>query len=84
MFGQCSGEQFEIMHVASQNRFGAADGHHDEVGVDNVAGTRACQQVADFGSVIEGNNDHGLKESGEACLSGTIAPHLGHHGVGRR
>lgn len=72
------------MHVAGQDRFGAPDGHHDKVGVDNVAGTRARQQVPNFGSVIEGDNDHRLQESGEACLSSTIAPHLGDDGMRRR
>ena len=71
------------MHVAGRDRFRAADGHHDKVGIDNVAGARARQQVPNFGSVIEGEDDHRLQESGEACVSGAIAPHLGDDGMRR-
>ena len=54
-----------------------SDGHDDKVGVDYVAGTRSRQEVPDFGSVFEGDDEHGLKEPGKACLPGTVAPHLG-------
>jgi hypothetical protein len=83
MVGQCSGERFEVVHVAGQDRFGAAYGYHDEVGVDDVARPRACQQVSDLGSVIEGDNDQRVKKSREACLSSAIAPHLRDDGVRR-
>lgn len=47
------------------------------MGVDDVARARTCQQGADFGSVIERDDDHRVQESREACLSSTIAPDLG-------
>jgi len=74
-------EQLEIVHVAGQDRFGALHGHDDKVGVDHVAGTRSCEQLADFWPAVEGDDDHGLQESGEACLSGAVAPDLGDDGV---
>ena len=77
MVGQCSGERFEVVHVAGQDRFRSAYGDHDEVGVDDVAGARACQQASDLGSVVESDNEHRVQKSREACLSGAIAPHLG-------
>ncbi len=83
MLGQGSGERFEVVHVAGQDRLRAACGHHDEVGVDDVAGTRACQQAPNFGSVIESDNDHRVQKSREACLSSAVAPHLGDDGVCR-
>jgi len=82
-FRQCGGERFEVVHVAGQDRFCAADGDHDEVGVDNVAGTRASEQVPDVVSVIEAESDHRSQESCEACLSSAIAPHLGDDGMRR-
>jgi hypothetical protein len=84
MFGQCSGEQFEVVHVAGQDRLRAAYGQHHEVGVDDITGARARQQVSDFGSVVEGEDEHRFQKSREACLSTTVAPHLGDHGVRRR
>lgn len=51
--------------------------------VDDVAGTRARQQVPDLGSVVESDNDHRLQKSRKACLSSTIAPHLGDDGMRR-
>lgn len=84
MFWQCGGEQLEVVHVAGQDRFAAAGGHDNEVGVDDVAGTGVRQQVSDFGSVIEADNDDCLQESREACLPGTITPHLRHNWVCRR
>jgi hypothetical protein len=71
------------VHVAGQDRLCAAYGHHDEVGVDDVAGTRARQQTSEFGSVVESDNDHRLQKSLKACLSSTIAPHLGDDGMRR-
>ncbi len=47
------------------------------MGVDDVAGARACQQVSDFWSVVECDNDHRVQKSREACLPSTVAPHLG-------
>ena len=80
MFGQCGGERSEVVNVAGQDRFRAACGYHDEVGVDDVAGARAPQQAPDLGSVVQSDNDHRLQKSREACLS-TITPHLGDDGV---
>jgi len=83
MVGHCSGERFEVVHVACQDCLRTSYGHHDEVGVDDVAGARACQQVSDDQSVIEGDHDHRLEESRKACLSSTISPHLGDDWVRR-
>ena len=83
-FGQRRGERFEVVDVAGQDRFRALYGHDDEVGVDDVAGSCSRQEVPDFGSVIEGDDHHGLKKPGKTCLSGTVAPHLGHDGMGGR
>lgn len=72
------------MNIASEYRLRAPYGHHDKVGVDHVAGTRASEQTANFMSVIKSDHDDGLQKSGQACLSGAIAPHLGHHRMRRR
>ena len=83
-FGQRRGERFEVVDVAGQDRFRTLYGHDDEVGVDDVAGTCSRQEIPDFGSVIEGDDHDGLKKPGKACLAGTVAPHLGHDGMGGR
>ena len=77
MVGHCSGERFDVVDVAGQDWLRAAYGHHDEVGVDDVAGARTCQQCSDLGAVVESDDDHRLEESRKACLASTIAPDLG-------
>ncbi len=69
-FGHGRGEQFDVVDVAGQDRFRPSYGHHDEMGVDDVARTCLRQEASDVGSVVEGHDDHRPEQSGE----GLIAP----------
>ena len=77
------GYPVEVVWVAGEDAVVQTDGDHHEVRIDDIARRSECQELSQGPSVIERVDGDRLQEGSEACLGGTVPPHLGDHCVGR-